>query len=270
MTNDKVHIVLVDWNGYKLRRTKYLGENTIKCGLGPLLKRIDKYESGVDFEISLIINFTERFSFKNKLRNFLSEKSALPKSKYQSLKGKYPFIKNIYFRDENVGMDLGAYNFGLEKIIKENFEGDVIFMNSSVIGPQKNNWLREYKKLFHEFPNIGLCGITANSHATVTNETKSQFMPHVQSFFLYTKTELLKKVFSNKLPGSDLADDKIKLIMEGEIGISQNFLLAGYAIRTSAFPDFVYKVGDDWVIPEGELRFNKKYRKIANRMNIAF
>jgi hypothetical protein len=59
MTNDKVHIVLVDWNGYKLRRTKYLGENTIKCGLGPLLKRIDKYELGVDFEISFIINFIE-------------------------------------------------------------------------------------------------------------------------------------------------------------------------------------------------------------------
>jgi hypothetical protein len=273
----KLSIILVDWNGYSLRRNKVLGENSIKCGLGRILDKMNKYHAGMDFELNLIINckdedeqnsqwYTLPFLFKNYW--------SLTNEKYKSLQNKYPFINNVYFRD-NTDMDIGAYNHGLDILRSENYQGDVLFMNTSVILPSRDGWLGDYQRLFYREDNTGLCGTTLNHNNNISQPPI--FMPHVQSFFLYTNTDILMKVFDNRLPcnssntnsvfisdGSTYSE-KDRIIVNGEIGISQRVLNQGYSIRCSSFPDFNYKNGDDWLIPVYDIRYKRKYLQFANQ-----
>lgn len=263
MGKEKVNIILVDWNGYPLRRKKKLSENVLQCGLRRLLDRLNKTEAGIDFGVILVINCNDVEEKTNIFSSWLRRFTKTSNETYLSLQKNYSFIQEIHFRN-NIGMDLGAYNYGLKILQNKKYEGDVIFMNSSVIGPKRDNWLIDYKNLFNNTPNTGLCGITLNSHNTTTSPRV--FMPHVQSFFIYSNTRVFSKVFDGKVPGFNISSDKNKLINEGEIKISQRVLEAGYSIRCSAFPEFNYIRGNNWTIPEGDLRFMKKYYRMANRI----
>lgn len=260
----KVSIILVDWDGYPLHREKQLGENVIKCGLAPLLDCLNNIEAAVDFDLHLIINqsdHTQKSMWVNK--PFYRRRYTKPsKDIYQSFMQTYSFIDGVYFRS-NAGFDIGAYNFGLHLLQSRGYEGDVLFMNSSVVGPRRDNWLRDYQNLFYNTMATGLCGITLNSHNTCSS--CPVFAPHVQSFFIYTNTCVLSKAFGTELPGSNISE-KDQLINEGEIGISKGVLEAGYSIRCSAFPNFTYRNGDDWTIPEGDIRFNPEYQTYANQV----
>ncbi len=256
----KVSIILVDWDGYRLHRKKKLGQNVINCGLVPLLDTLNSVEAGVDFGLHLIINQRKQKWFH---MPFWPVRYAKPSRKsYESLLETYPFINDVHFRN-NTGFDIGAYNFGFQLLQSQGYEGDVLFMNSSVIGPSRDNWLRDYQCLFYNNTNTGLCGITLNSHNTCMSPPV--FAPHVQSFFIYTNTSVLSDAFGTELPGSYISE-KIQLIREGEIGISRKVLEAGYSIRCSTFPNFVYRNGGDWTIPEGDIRFRSEYRTYANQV----
>lgn len=262
----KVSIILVDWNGYKLRRKKNLGKNVIHCGLGKLLENINNVKSGVPFDLYLIINTNEEDKPRWYDRYLPAQGNRnTPRETYLKLKEKYNFIEDVYFRD-NVGMDIGAYNYGIELLKSNNSEGDVLFMNSSVRGPENENWLKNYQKLFNSSPETGLCGISLNSHNT--NFHERVFMPHLQSFFLYTSMDVIRKLFNNGFPGSSITSDKIGLIHEGEIGISQVVLDAGLGIVSSAFPEFNYQKGDEWTIPEGDIRYKKEFSEFANNIRL--
>jgi hypothetical protein len=261
----KVNIVLVDWNGYRFHRTKKLGYNLIKCGLGRILGRLADVKPGIEFDLHLVINFKESTSHFKWYRpaTWITMFNMPSKRAYYSLKGKYPFIKSVNFRD-NIGMDIGAYDYGIKMLRSQNYEGDLILMNTSAVGPKQDNWLIKYQTLFNQQPNTGLCGITLNSH--LTNPNNPIFMPHVQSFFLYTNIKILSRISCPDLPGSFVSSDKGQLIDEGEIGISKAVLNSGYSIRCSAFPNFIYKNDDEWTIPQGDIRYRKKYRKFCNQI----
>jgi hypothetical protein len=273
----KLSIILVDWNGYSLRRNKVLGENSIKCGLGRILDKMNKYHAGMDFELNLIVNCNDEDEQNSKwytLPSLFKNYWRLTNEKYKSLQNKYPFINNVYFRD-NTDMDIGAYNHGLDILRSENYQGDVLFMNTSVILPSRDGWLVNYQRLFYREDNTGLCGTTLNYNNYISQPPI--FMPHVQSFFLYTNTDVLMKVFDNRLPCKSLNtnsvftsdqsiySEKARIIVNGEIGISQRVLNEGYSIRCSSFPDFNYKNGDDWLIPVYDIRYKRKYRQFANQ-----
>lgn len=261
----KVNIILVDFNDYRLRRKKKLGDKVIRCGLKRVLDRLNKVKPGIDFDLHLIINCSKnKRSFKWYNVSLWLTNFRKPSNKtYRSLQGIYPFINGVYFRS-NIGMDIGAYNYGLQILRDRNYEGDVLFMNSSVMGPRRDNWLIDYRKLFGSIENTGLCGITLNSHNT--SLPSPVFTPHVQSFFIYTNTEVLAKVFGSELPGCLISSDKNKLINEGEIGISKKVIDADYSIRCSAFPHFNYQNGDDWTIPQGDIRLIREYKEYANQV----
>jgi hypothetical protein len=260
MKNNFTHLIIADWNGYNFKRRKKFGKNKINCGLLPLLDSISQYTSGREFKVTLVITYSEHvkygfFSFKRKVT---------PKAEYYVLQEKFPFIENIIFKD-NLGMDLGSYNRGLQELEKNKYIGEVILMNSSVRGPQDNNWLEKYSLLYNQNDDIGICGITMNSHNT--NLTPMKFSPHIQSFFIYTDTVKLANIFDGKLPSPDVsADQKGKLIEDGEIGISHTCLKLGYGLRCSSFPDFIYYLGDEWKIPVGDIRKKKEYKQLANQI----
>ena len=225
----------------------------MKCGLGRVLHNLHKYDAGLEFEIVLVINKQNRKRFWFKRQN--------NESTYLCLKNIYPSLKEVYFRN-NDGFDIGAYAFGLKKLQLTGYEGDVVLMNSSVSGPSQSGWLLKYHSLFHSAPDIGLCGCSLNSRNT--NITPAPFMPHVQSFFLYSKMKIFQDLFPQGLSGANIQDDKIQLILEGEIEISTRILNSGYSICCSSFPNFLYRNGDKWTIPEGDFRCMKEYSHLAN------
>ena len=118
-------------------------------------------------------------------------------------------------------------------------------MNSSLRGPHADDWLARYHALFHEQDDIGLCGITLN--AMKVSDSLPE-LPHVQSFFLYTSMRVLREVFPEGLYQGALSSKK-EAVLRGEIAISQAILRHGYAIRCSAFPEFIYRPGKAWEIP---------------------
>lgn len=263
---NKIQIILVDWSGYPLSRTKKLGNGTrIKCGISRILKGMNKYNAGAEFECTLVINEREESPNKaSSIKSLMNLKSYFnpSRSDYQALNQMYPFLSNVYFRG-NIGQDIGAYNFGFQKLISTNHSGDVLFMNSSVSGPSNNGWLLNYQKMLHEQDGVGLCGISMNSD--LVENTKRNFLPHIQSFFLYSNMEILQSVFGENIPGSKVDNDKDLLIKNGEVQISTEILDAGYALRSKLNPEFIFYKEDEWKIPYGDPRFSSKYKSQANK-----
>lgn len=124
-------------------------------------------------------------------------------------------------------MDFGSYNCGLRELEENEYVGEVILMNSHP------------------------CEVS----------------PHIQSFFIYTDTVKLTNIFDWKLPSPDVsADQKVKLIEDGEIGISYKCLKLGYGLRCSSLPEFIYYLGDKWKITVGDIRKKKEYKHLANQI----
>lgn len=250
--NDRVVLIINDFADYPLFREKILFRNVVKCGIGNLFENMTKYRAGLEYDIILIINFSNDRETKRK------------QDLYLSLQEKYPFIKKVIFRD-NTGFDFGSYNMGYRYLIDIDYEGDVLFMNSSVRGPHNDYWLLKYSYLFNRKRNIGLCGISLNSHTT--HVEKSEFKPHVQSFFMYTNMKILKRIFDGILPGADITTGAHSdVVSAGEIGFSQRFIDNGYGICSALFRNFVYYKGSRWVIPFGDTRFNDIYHPFANKI----
>jgi lipopolysaccharide biosynthesis protein len=267
-------IVLVEWAAYPLARNKLVGKQRIRCGLGRTLQNMARWPAGLPFEVLLVINRAEpgeppkgllggaRARLSHVLRRDEAHKVQRRMDTYANLPQRYPFVQHVHFRD-NHGQDFGAYDLGYRLLQREGYEGDVLFMNSSVAGPHGPMWLAKYREQFRRHPNVGLCGISLNSHDTTREE--GRFAPHVQSFFLYTNMQILKHAVGSRLFEVD-AKDKLDVIAHGEIGISARVLDAGYGITSSMFPDFAYRKGEPWAIPYGDLRYEPSHAVPANRM----
>jgi len=170
---------------------------------------------------------------------------------------RYAFIDELFIKD-NLNMDIGSYSLGYQYLLASQFSGDIIFLNTSCRPPRADNWLASYKKLFHSSPDIGLCGISINSAIS----------PHVQSFFIYTSTDILSRCFSgSSLTKVPVCSSKEQLILDGEVWISQVVISNGFSLISSSFPDFVYSSKQSkWLQPEGDLRYMKDYIAIANQI----
>ena len=236
-------------------RLRTLGQNTISCGLFSLIGNLAKHNAGVDFDLTLVINRKLADNENEEIKRKIEICDHLPQE--------YDFIKQVLHHN-NQGSDLGAYDAGYQYLKASDYDGDVLFMNTSLSGPSQDYWLLKYHTLFHKHQDVGLCGISLNSHDTnIINNPP--FKPHVQSFFLYTTMKALKKVFPANLDGYN-SQNKLEIIENGEIGMSQRILDAGYSIVCYNFPFFFYKSGMEWIIPLGDLRGFKEYRELANKI----
>ncbi len=212
-----------------------MGQNIIYCGLGRILENMSNWKAGVDFQVTVVISDCEDNSLKQtEYRNILSD---------------FQFIERVVFRP-NQGCDIGSYNLGLQLLREDVYPGDLLFLNSSLAGPRRDNWLLDYKQLFHSQPGIGLCGIGMNNLKREVNAPSYlPVKPHVQSFFLYTSMEVMDHVFPGNLPGANLSGRKEDLITKGEIEISSQVLANNLALCCLPYPRFIYRTGDQWTIP---------------------
>jgi hypothetical protein len=265
---DPVKVVLVEWMGYPLFREKRLGPRSFRCGLGNLVRNIQRYDAGVAFECTVVVNQSpERYAWVNHVpglgRMLLNRPQTNSRLKYERFLRSYACVAQTVYRDNSL-QDIGAYDYFYRQLKRDGHTGHVLFANSSVRGPHENGWLLKYKELFEREVDTGFCGISLNSQNT--KNPSRPFLPHAQSFFLYTSMPVLERVFPDGLVATtpDGNVDRVGLIESGEIGMSQKVLAAGYGLRCSMFPDFFYKSGMEWTIPEGDLRFKKAYFDQAN------
>jgi len=250
-----IKVVLADWSGYPACRKKTFSwvdpedasnriGYSIDCGISPLLQGFFSYKAGEEFSVVVVVS-----SSTGRDTSRLAE--------IEKMCNRYAFIDELFIKD-NLNMDIGSYSLGYQYLLASQFSGDIIFLNTSCRPPRADNWLASYKKLFHSSPDIGLCGISINSAIS----------PHVQSFFIYTSTDILSRCFSgSSLTKVPVCSSKEQLILDGEVWISQVVISNGFSLISSSFPDFVYSSKQlKWLQPEGDLRYMKDYIAIANQI----
>lgn len=228
--------------GYPAVRSKTLPRRSgiVHCGFAPLLQTFQDLQSGVDFELTFVVNRQNA-----QLGDDIAGSRRWSEDEYSELVDRFSFIREVVFRP-NLAADIGGYDFGYRRLRERGFSGDVLFINSSVAGPKDHGWLKKYHDLFRKRPDTGLCGTAVNmipfqGHAT---------LQHVHSWFLYSSMPVLEKIFAGRLI-DDLTVFRTRkdLILHGEIAISQAVLKAGYSICCSAYPELSFREGGKWEYP---------------------
>ena len=193
------------------------------------LKRIKNIVSGVD-EIYLFIAVSKvrRFNFFD----------IIFKKIVQKMFKNHPAIKlvGIIFKS-NIGRDFSSYQAMFEKIKPLVSDNDyVFFQNRSGYGPFRENWYKNFVEQFEKFPSVAICGSTINfcDHPFISSNND---MAHVQTYSFLTKVSFLK-LFGEDFPAIN-ETDKLKIIANGEIVLSQFFLNKGYKITSIEWPNEV-------------------------------
>ncbi len=220
-----IKIILIDWAKNFVKSERDVGYNWFynKHGIHSILQNMQTKTSQA-FELILVLNDTKL----NK--------------EYDYLKSEFKFIDKIIYRKSNVGLDFGAYDTGYTYLKQTDYYGNLVFMNTACIGPITDNWLAPYIDLFKTGSNIGLVGSSYCGYAIAHKD--KQFLPHIQSYFLFTNMAVMDSTFPNQLPYPK-SKDKKEVIQSGEIEFSQKILNAGYTIKAK-LDNFQYKHGDEW------------------------
>jgi hypothetical protein len=210
-----MRVILAEWSQYPIRRSRRLGDSTVECGIQPLLENVKRWPPGVDdFRVRVVINHSPpdgRRGLAAHLRRLWQVASADAEEDslttrlawYAGLPDRFPFVESVLLRP-NSSMDIGAYDHGYRALVREGYDGEVLFMNSSAVGPFQPGWLHRYLEPLRAHDAVGLCGISLNSHDT--SRCPASFDPHVQSFFLLSHMRVLKQSMGPQLLSRRLGD----------------------------------------------------------------
>ncbi|QDH78410.1 hypothetical protein FKX85_04920 [Echinicola soli] len=142
-------------------------------------------------------------------------------------------LQDICFK-ENKGRDFSSYATLYRKVKQLACAEDYIFFqNRSAFGPFENNWLKAFVKQLNRFPDVAMCGSTINFQDH--HERSNSLMPHVQTYVFITKQKFLK-MFGDAFP-AESEEERLQIILKGEIGLSQFFLQKGYRVTCMEWPE---------------------------------
>jgi len=143
-------------------------------------------------------------------------------------------LESIFFK-ENIGRDFSSYSLLYKKLEEKASVNDfVFFQNRSASGPYKKKWIEDFVHQYRKFNNIALCGSTI-SFKDHPKRSKKTNLPHVQTYAFLTKVKFLK-MFNNEFPAEN-ETDRLKIITNGEIALSQFFLNKGFDITSMEWSD---------------------------------
>ncbi|MEP1094363.1 MAG: hypothetical protein ABJG78_04605 [Cyclobacteriaceae bacterium] len=169
----------------------------------------------------------------------------------------------------NIGRDLSSAKVGLDEI--SNYAGAddaVLVRNRSSIGPFKKNWYGDYLELFDFKANIGLVGNTINLkyHPDVDPD---RVAPHVQTYMYLSSFRVLDKLREN-FPGIHEVN-RLKIICDGEIAISEKIMDMGYEIVSLFWPTeyFGRKIAINEGLPQTDIKIIAKGQPFMHRYGVA-
>lgn len=227
----KIKVIIHEWGGYPVVRSKTIKHGaTFECGLK---SQIERFSNKDKFEMTISMSDIHRF----KERTWLC-------SNYN--------VINV----DNKGMDFTGYGVFFEKI-KDSANSYIILTNTSVNSLQ-TDFIDDYIQYMENNRDVGMLGV---SYCTKMIQTlmRKNFIPHLQSFFLLTTTQVLNEVVAlnkGQFPGCGI-DHKLLLIREGEIKISQLIQQLGYRLAVvNPLDGIPYKFTNyrNWSLPKGDIR----------------
>jgi hypothetical protein len=143
-------------------------------------------------------------------------------------------LKEIFFKG-NTGRDFSSYARMTEKVLKVSSPNDyVFFQNRSACGPFIDNWLDIFLLQYNKFDSVALCGSSINF---LDHPSRSQRddLPHIQTYAFLTTAYYLQ-MLDGYFPGENEIE-RLDIIVNGEIGLSQFFLNKGNNITCLEWPD---------------------------------
>lgn len=227
----KIKVCVHEWGGYELVRKKVIKNGaTFECGLQA---QLDRFSNRHKF------NLTVTMSDVNKCKNLDYIKS-----------------KAEVLEVDNVGMDFSGYDAFYR--IQRNRPNSYLILTNSSVNSINDDFIEGYIHYMEQNPDVGALGV---SYCTKIIQTfmRKNFIPHLQSFFLLTTTQVLNDVIvlnKGRFPGVGV-DHKLLLIREGEIKISQLIQKAGYHLAVVNPLDgipFKFTNYQNWLLPKGDIR----------------
>lgn len=202
-----------EWGGYPFSREKKIKytNNSFVCGLKFSFERLTAY--GGEFVLRKILTVSD------------CEESYLSKLKNEEFYDSSFAIYSI----PNRGMDFGGYNFISQNCLMD--YNQYVFLTNTSINADSIFFIDEYIEIFKKNPKLGLLGISYSSKIYQTL-VRTNFTPHVQSFFVLTTSDIIKEVMSNNngiFPGSNY-NYKLSIIRFGEVNLSQIVKRLGYEL----------------------------------------
>lgn len=143
-------------------------------------------------------------------------------------------LREIYFKS-NIGRDFSSFQTLFHKV-KETANTDdyILFQNRSGYGPFHENWYRKFVAQFEKFDSIALCGSTINFLDHPERSSRVD-IPHVQTFSFLTKVYFMD-MLGGDFPAS-AKTERMDIVLQGEIEMSQFFLRNNYQITCIEWPD---------------------------------
>jgi hypothetical protein len=143
-------------------------------------------------------------------------------------------LREIYFKG-NIGRDFSSFQSLFDKV-KETADIDdyILFQNRSGYGPFHENWYRQFVKQFEKFDSIALCGSTINFLDHPKRSLRNN-LPHVQTYSFLTKVYFMD-MLGAAFPASTKTE-KLDIVLNGEIEMSQFFLKNNFKITCIEWPD---------------------------------
>lgn len=231
VSNYKIKVCVHEWGGYRLVRKKTIKNGvTFECGLQA---QLDRFSNRDRFDLTVTMSDID-----------LCKDLDYIKSRARVLEV------------DNVGMDFSGYNAFYQ--IQKNVPNAYLILTNSSVNIVNDDFIDEYICYMEQNSDVGVLGI---SYCTKMIQTlmRKNFIPHLQSFFLLTTTQVLSEVVAlnkGQFPGCGI-DHKLLLIREGEIKISQLVQQLGYRLAVvNPLDGIPYKFTNyrNWSLPKGDIR----------------
>lgn len=169
------------------------------CSLHTTNEAMTKRRQTINHYVCIYAYYEKNMDYQNNLRVFLENGGIRPDVDYIFvLNGKcsvdIPDATNIkVITRKNQGYDFGAWSNALSTL--ERKYKRYIFINSSVNGPHRDDWLSPFMELFDDSPDVKLVGTSINIYTPIGSEPN--VYPHVQSMFFILDHEALRFLLEN-------------------------------------------------------------------------
>lgn len=168
----------------------------------------------------------------------------------------------------NIGRDFSSIESCLDEIRKEaKPEDNVLIKNRSGYGPLMTNWYKEYLQQYLTLKNGGIVGSTINFTGHPQGKIKEN-TTHIQTYTYFMKFKEILSLYP-PFPASDCTD-RVELIEEGEIGLTQKILNSGKEVTSLFWREYIFnkEYQNDKKLPQRDIKteatnipFVYKYKK---------